>query len=106
MLTRTLRQAKRTVIAVGGFTIILIGVVMLVTPGPGWLVIVLGLSVLAIEFVWARKLLNRLKRTGVELGATIRETWRARRRKSKNGLADTEASADRDRSRPKRAAGS
>ena len=34
---------------------------MLVTPGPGWLVIFAGLSVLAVEFAWARRLLKRIK---------------------------------------------
>jgi uncharacterized protein (TIGR02611 family) len=35
---------------------------MLVTPGPGWLVIFLGLGLLAAEFVWARRLMDRMKR--------------------------------------------
>jgi uncharacterized protein (TIGR02611 family) len=42
----------------------LVGVVMLVTPGPGWLVIFLGLSLLAAEFIWARRLMERMKREG------------------------------------------
>lgn len=37
---------------------------MLVTPGPGWVTIFLGLSLLAAEFVWARRLMNRIKREG------------------------------------------
>ena len=37
---------------------------MLVTPGPGWLVIFLGLGLLAAEFVWARRLMDRIKREG------------------------------------------
>jgi uncharacterized protein (TIGR02611 family) len=49
---------------VGGFTLLLIGVVMLITPGPGWLVILLGLGLLAAEFVWARRLMDRIKREG------------------------------------------
>jgi len=53
---------------VAGCTIVALGVVMLVTPGPGWLVIFIGLSVLGIEFVWARRLLRRLKQKGSELG--------------------------------------
>jgi uncharacterized protein (TIGR02611 family) len=39
-------------------------VVMIVTPGPGWLVIFLGLSLLAAEFIWARRLMDRMKRQG------------------------------------------
>jgi uncharacterized protein (TIGR02611 family) len=56
-----------------GSTVIAIGVAMLVTPGPGWLVIFLGLSILGAEFVWARRLLRRLKRTGARIGRTLFE---------------------------------
>lgn len=37
---------------------------MLVTPGPGWLVILLGLGLLAAEFVWAQRLMTRIRREG------------------------------------------
>jgi len=79
MLNSTLRQARRIVIAMVGFTIILIGIAMFVTPGPGWLVIFIGLSVLAAEFVWAQRLLNGLRVRGAQLGETIMEKWRASR---------------------------
>jgi uncharacterized protein (TIGR02611 family) len=68
---KTIRQARRVVAAVVGFTLLLAGIVMLVTPGPGWLVILLGLSALAAEFVWARRLLDRLKKGGAALGDRI-----------------------------------
>jgi hypothetical protein len=42
-----------------------------VTPGPGWLVIFLGLSALAAEFVWARRLLARLKEKARQIGQTV-----------------------------------
>jgi uncharacterized protein (TIGR02611 family) len=44
-----------------GFTLLAIGVALLVTPVPGWLVILAGLALLAAEFLWARRLLDRLK---------------------------------------------
>ncbi len=44
-----------------GGSIILLGVVMLVTPGPGIVTILIGLSILASEFPTARRILNRLK---------------------------------------------
>jgi len=47
-----------------GFTIILIGVALLVLPGPGTLVIILGLALLGTEFAWARRLLKRVKESG------------------------------------------
>jgi len=43
-----------------GFTILGIGVAMIVLPGPAIVVIPIGLATLATEFVWARKLLKRL----------------------------------------------
>ncbi len=50
---------------------LLAGLIMLVTPGPGWLTIALGLAVLAAEFVWARRLLSRLKAQGIRLRDTV-----------------------------------
>jgi tellurite resistance protein TerC len=64
MILRTVEQVRRLFRIVGGFTLLLIGVVMLVTPGPGWVVIFLGLGLLAAEFVWARRLMDRIKRGG------------------------------------------
>jgi putative transmembrane protein PGPGW len=46
---------------------ILCGVVMLVTPGPGLLLIVAGLGVLAFEFAWAQRLLRTLKAKGHQI---------------------------------------
>jgi uncharacterized protein (TIGR02611 family) len=43
-----------------GFLVCTIGLVMLVTPGPGIPVIVLGLAMLALEFAWAERWLERL----------------------------------------------
>jgi tellurite resistance protein TerC len=72
MWVETLRQARRIIVAVIGFTVLLVGIVMIVTPGPGWLVILLGLSILSAEFVWARRWLRRIKKTGSDLVRTVR----------------------------------
>ena len=61
MLEWTYRQIRRFVIAVLGMTLLLIGVALLALPGPGLLFIIASLAVLAIEFVWARQLLKRLR---------------------------------------------
>jgi hypothetical protein len=58
----SLRVARRIVIATIGGTVVLIGVAMLVLPGPAVVVIPLGLAILATEFVWARRWLRKLKR--------------------------------------------
>ena len=51
----------------GGFALLLLGAVMLVTPGPGWLAIGFGLTLLASEFEWAREWRDRLKAEGRKL---------------------------------------
>ena len=64
MLIKSIQQAKRVFRIVFGFTLLAAGIVMIVTPGPGWLVILGALGVLAAEFVWARRLLAHLKEQG------------------------------------------
>src|SRR5262245_36370928 len=64
MILQTVEQVRRIFRIVAGFTLLGAGVVMLITPGPGWLVILLGLGLLAAEFVWARQLMDRIKREG------------------------------------------
>jgi tellurite resistance protein TerC len=56
------RTARKLAIAIVGGTLLLLGVLMLVLPGPAVLVIPAGLGVLAIEFTWARRLLERARR--------------------------------------------
>jgi len=51
------RLARRIGILAGGTAIVIAGVALLVLPGPGILIIVAGLSLLATEFTWARRLL-------------------------------------------------
>ena len=69
------QQIKRFFKIVGGFTLLLVGIVMLVTPAPGWVAILGGLALLAAEFVWARRLLNRLKFEGERLRQTVIPSW-------------------------------
>lgn len=57
----TLKQIKRIVVAVVGFTILAIGIILIVFPGPAFIVIPIGLSILATEFVWASRLLEKVK---------------------------------------------
>jgi tellurite resistance protein TerC len=56
-----LARARRIVVAVMGTTVLLVGIAMIVLPGPAFLVIPAGLAILATEFVWARRLLQRVK---------------------------------------------
>ncbi len=54
----TYKLARRIVIGVVGTTVVLMGVVMLVLPGPALIVIPAGLAILALEFAWARRWLR------------------------------------------------
>jgi uncharacterized protein (TIGR02611 family) len=55
------RSGKRIAVTIAGFAVILVGVAMLVLPGPGLLVIIAGLAILATEYVWAQRLLATAK---------------------------------------------
>ncbi|MEW6571893.1 MAG: PGPGW domain-containing protein [Nitrospirota bacterium] len=57
----TLKKVKRLVIIVIGFTVLLFGIALIVLPGPAFIVIPIGLAILASEFAWARKLLKKVK---------------------------------------------
>jgi uncharacterized protein (TIGR02611 family) len=61
MVFRSIEQVRRFFKILAGFTLLGVGVVMFFTPGPGWLVIFLGLTLLAAEFVWARRLMDHMK---------------------------------------------
>jgi uncharacterized protein (TIGR02611 family) len=63
----------RIVRIVAGFALLAAGVVMLALPGPGWLTIAAGLAMLATEFEWARRLLDRLKATATRIGRRRQE---------------------------------
>ncbi len=71
MLIKTVEQAKRWFKIVGGFTLLVLGAAMLILPGPGLITMVLGLGILAAEFVWAKRLLNRVKEQGERIKQTV-----------------------------------
>ncbi len=73
------RWAKRIAISVIGFTVLLVGVTMLVLPGPGLVVIPAGLAILGLEYAWARAWLARVKAKGTEIAraATARVNRRS-----------------------------
>ena len=69
---------RRVIIAVIGGTILLLGLALLVLPGPAVLVIPLGLAILATEFVWARRWLKKARRMFRQTKAKISGTKAAR----------------------------
>ena len=57
----TYKTARRVAVLAVGSTVVLIGIVMLVTPGPGLVVIPIGLAILSVEFAWARIWLRKVR---------------------------------------------
>lgn len=68
----TWNHARQLVILVIGVTILIVGVALLVLPGPGTVVIPIGLAVLGTEFVWAKRLLRRVKDGAVRMAQSAR----------------------------------
>lgn len=73
------RNGKRVGVSVAGFVLILAGLAMLVLPGPGVLVIIAGLAVLATEYTWAERALDAAKKRAKAAAAKAREKVKKRR---------------------------
>lgn len=67
----TYKVAKRIAIGIVGGTVLVLGIVMMVTPGPGIAGILAGLGILAIEFAWARIWLKKLKTKAQEMARNL-----------------------------------
>jgi uncharacterized protein (TIGR02611 family) len=74
--------------AVAGFALLIAGAAMIVLPGPGWAAIALGLALLAPDFPWAHRALERLKHAGREGASMARQWWRRLRTRSSAGDDD------------------
>jgi uncharacterized protein (TIGR02611 family) len=60
--TKNVKIARRVIVSVVGATVLLIGVALLVLPGPAFIVIPIGLAILATEYAWARRWLKKIRR--------------------------------------------
>jgi uncharacterized membrane protein YbaN (DUF454 family) len=59
------RQLRKVIVSVIGFTLITIGLLLIVLPGPFTLpFLILGLVVLGLEFAWAERMLDQVKSQG------------------------------------------
>ena len=74
---------RRPLVLVIGGAILLVGLVMLFTPGPGLVVILIGLTVLASEFIWAHQILAHLRKRFAQAADKARQHL-IRRGKSKS----------------------
>ncbi len=68
----TYQWARRIVVAVIGGSVLLLGVAMVVLPGPAIIVIPLGLGILGLEFAWARIWLRRLRAAANDIVNRVR----------------------------------
>ncbi len=72
VLSSSYVAARKVAIAVIGGTVVLLGVAMVVLPGPAIVVIPLGLAILGAEFAWARAWLRRLREGSGQLLGRLR----------------------------------
>ena len=61
------RALRRMLVLLIGSTVLIAGLLMLVLPGPGMLVIIVGLAILAIEFAWAEALFTQARERAARL---------------------------------------
>jgi tellurite resistance protein TerC len=71
MLNVAYRLARRIAISVLGFTVLLVGIAMIVLPGPAVVVIPIGLGILSLEYAWARRWLQKIKEKGEVLAQKV-----------------------------------
>jgi uncharacterized protein (TIGR02611 family) len=60
-MKQVFHHSKRAIIALVGGVVIIVGIIAIPYPGPGWLIVFAGLGILATEFEWARRLLRYAK---------------------------------------------
>ena len=59
--TSLVKRAKRVMVFIVGGTVLLLGIALIVLPGPAFIVIPAGLAILAVEFEWARRWMGSMK---------------------------------------------
>ena len=67
----TYRVAKRLAIGVLGGSVLIVGILMIVLPGPAFVVIPIGLGILSLEFAWARIWLAKARTKAEELARKL-----------------------------------
>ena len=67
------RSGKRAAVFVVGVALLCVGLVMFVTPGPGIVLVVAGLAILATEFAWAEHLLDKAKKSAAKAGQSAQK---------------------------------
>jgi len=71
-LFATYRVAKRIAIGIVGGSVLIVGILMIVLPGPAFVVIPVGLGILSLEFAWARSWLKKARDKAEALARGLR----------------------------------
>ena len=66
-MAKSFEIGKRVARTLFGFALLFVGMALVLTPAPGWLVMLLALSILAAEFEWASYLLTKFRNQGARL---------------------------------------
>ncbi|MBL3699138.1 TIGR02611 family protein [Leucobacter luti] len=74
-----LNTVYRVLVTTLGVLVVVVGLILVPLPGPGWLIVFIGLTILGTEFHWARRLLGWLRRVLARFWERW-NTWRAARR--------------------------
>lgn len=76
----TYKNVKRIVVIIIGMSVLLVGIAMIVLPGPAILLIPAGLAMLATEFIWARILLRKIKKRSQQIVDTTQSLFFPKKR--------------------------
>lgn len=79
ILSKLPHPVRWALVMLVGFTLVVLGLIMLVTPGPGLLFIFFGITILALELEWAREL-NKQGMQGLERIVAKIKSWFASRK--------------------------
>jgi tellurite resistance protein TerC len=74
--TENIKIVRRVIVSVVGATVLLIGVALLVLPGPAFIVIPLGLAILATEYAWARRWLKKVRQMATNVVSSRNDVLR------------------------------
>lgn len=80
---------RKIIIAITGGTVLLVGIAMIVLPGPALIVIPAGLAILATEFLWARRALLKCQSIAAQSARKAKGLWPFQKGKATKGPDDS-----------------
>jgi uncharacterized protein (TIGR02611 family) len=83
-----LRQhVKRIGVFIVGWLVVIVGLLLVPLPGPGWAIVFVGLSILSTEFAWAERLKHWVQRKVADAAHRF-QAWRAARKRRRHGIVE------------------